>query len=102
MTAYILRRLLLMIPTMIGIMGISFIVIQFAPGGPVEQVIAQPAVAPAAPVEATAPATPVALLVPATVSRPNRVPWATLLATIRATLGPGIRIRTAEAATKAR
>jgi microcin C transport system permease protein len=41
MTAYIFRRLLLMIPTMIGIMGISFIVIQFAPGGPVEQVIAQ-------------------------------------------------------------
>ena len=41
MIAYILRRLLLMIPTMIGIMGISFIVIQFAPGGPVEQVIAQ-------------------------------------------------------------
>jgi len=41
MTAYILRRLLLMIPTIIGIMGISFIVIQFAPGGPVEQVIAQ-------------------------------------------------------------
>jgi len=41
MTAYILRRLLLMIPTMIGIMGISFIVIQFAPGGPVEQAIAQ-------------------------------------------------------------
>ena len=46
--------------------------------------------------------TTTALLVPATVSRPNRVPWATLLATIRATLGPGIRIRTAEAATKAR
>ncbi|MDH4441801.1 MAG: microcin C ABC transporter permease YejB [Rhizobium sp.] len=41
MTAYILRRLFLMIPTIIGIMGISFIVIQFAPGGPVEQVIAQ-------------------------------------------------------------
>ncbi|MBU2329432.1 MAG: microcin C ABC transporter permease YejB [Alphaproteobacteria bacterium] len=41
MIAYIFRRLLLMIPTMIGIMGISFIVIQFAPGGPVEQVIAQ-------------------------------------------------------------
>ena len=36
MTAYILRRLLLMIPTMIGIMWISFIVIQFAPGGPVD------------------------------------------------------------------
>ncbi|MCJ8236876.1 microcin C ABC transporter permease YejB [Peteryoungia algae] len=41
MIAYIFRRLLLMIPTMVGIMGISFIVIQFAPGGPVEQVIAQ-------------------------------------------------------------
>ena len=41
MGAYILRRLLLMIPTIIGIMAISFTVIQFAPGGPVEQVIAQ-------------------------------------------------------------
>lgn len=41
MGAYILRRLLLMIPTIIGIMGISFLVIQFAPGGPVEQVIAE-------------------------------------------------------------
>jgi len=41
MGAYILRRLLLMIPTLFGIMAISFIVIQFAPGGPVEQVIAQ-------------------------------------------------------------
>ncbi|OAP41490.1 microcin ABC transporter permease [Sinorhizobium glycinis] len=40
MGAYILRRLLLMIPTIIGIMAISFAVIQFAPGGPVEQVIA--------------------------------------------------------------
>lgn len=39
MGAYILRRLLLMIPTIIGIMAISFTVIQFAPGGPVEQVI---------------------------------------------------------------
>lgn len=41
MGAYILRRLLLMIPTMLGIMAISFAVIQFAPGGPVEQVLAQ-------------------------------------------------------------
>ena len=41
MGAYILRRLLLIIPTMIGIMAISFAVVQFAPGGPVEQVIAQ-------------------------------------------------------------
>ena len=41
MGAYILRRLLLMIPTIIGILTITFAVIQFAPGGPVEQVIAQ-------------------------------------------------------------
>lgn len=41
MGVYILRRLLLMIPTIVGIMAISFAVIQFAPGGPVEQVIAQ-------------------------------------------------------------
>jgi ABC-type microcin C transport system permease subunit YejB len=41
MGAYVLRRLLLMIPTIVGIMAISFTVIQFAPGGPVEQVIAQ-------------------------------------------------------------
>jgi microcin C transport system permease protein len=41
MSAYILRRLLLMIPTLLGIMAISFLVIQFAPGGPVERVIAQ-------------------------------------------------------------
>jgi microcin C transport system permease protein len=40
MGAYILRRLALMIPTIFGIMAISFAVIQFAPGGPVEQVIA--------------------------------------------------------------
>ena len=41
MIAYILRRVLLMIPTLIGIMAVSFAVIQFAPGGPVEKVIAQ-------------------------------------------------------------
>ena len=41
MAAYILRRVLLMIPTILGIMFISFLVIQFAPGGPVERVIAQ-------------------------------------------------------------
>jgi microcin C transport system permease protein len=41
MGAYILRRILLMIPTIVGIMAISFLVVQFAPGGPVEQVIAQ-------------------------------------------------------------
>jgi microcin C transport system permease protein len=41
MAAYILRRILLIIPTLIGIMAISFCVVQFAPGGPVERVIAQ-------------------------------------------------------------
>jgi len=41
MTYYIIRRLLLIIPTMVGIMAISFAVVQFAPGGPVERVIAQ-------------------------------------------------------------
>ena len=41
MSAYIFRRLLLMIPTLLGIMVINFVVVQFAPGGPVEQVIAQ-------------------------------------------------------------
>ena len=41
MAAYIIRRLLLIIPTMLGIMTISFVVIQFAPGGPVERIIAQ-------------------------------------------------------------
>src|SRR3954470_15345697 len=41
MAIYILRRILLMIPTIVGIMAVSFIVVQFAPGGPVEQVISQ-------------------------------------------------------------
>ncbi|MEL6336767.1 MAG: ABC transporter permease subunit [Pseudomonadota bacterium] len=41
MAAYILRRLLLIIPTLLGIMALNFVIIQFAPGGPIEQVIAQ-------------------------------------------------------------
>ncbi|MDP6134909.1 MAG: microcin C ABC transporter permease YejB, partial [Arenicellales bacterium] len=41
MGAYIVRRLLLMIPTLLAIMVINFVVIQIAPGGPVEQVISQ-------------------------------------------------------------
>jgi microcin C transport system permease protein len=41
MLAYIIRRLLLVIPTLFGIMLINFAVIQFAPGGPVEQLIAK-------------------------------------------------------------
>ncbi len=41
MLAYVARRLLLMIPTLFGIMLISFVIVQFAPGGPVERMIAQ-------------------------------------------------------------
>jgi len=41
MTAYIARRILLMIPTLFGIMLVSFAVVQFAPGGPIERIIAQ-------------------------------------------------------------
>src|SRR5256885_3904505 len=41
MPAYLARRILLMIPTLLGILFVSFIVVQFAPGGPVERVIAQ-------------------------------------------------------------
>ena len=41
MTAYIIRRILFMIPTIFGIMLVCFVVVQFAPGGPVERVIAQ-------------------------------------------------------------
>ncbi|TCK30694.1 microcin C transport system permease protein [Ancylobacter aquaticus] len=41
MLAYIVRRIALMVPTVIGIMLVSFAVVQFAPGGPVERVIAE-------------------------------------------------------------
>src|SRR5215469_3714652 len=41
MTAYLIRRLLLVIPTLFGIIAINFVVVQFAPGGPVEQMIAE-------------------------------------------------------------
>jgi microcin C transport system permease protein len=41
MAAYLLKRLLLIIPTLFGIMLISFAIIQFAPGGPVDRIIAQ-------------------------------------------------------------
>jgi microcin C transport system permease protein len=41
MSAYIIRRLLLVVPTLFGIMVINFVVVQFVPGGPVEQMIAQ-------------------------------------------------------------
>ena len=41
MWAYILKRLLLMIPTVIGILLITFTIVQFVPGGPVEQMVSQ-------------------------------------------------------------
>ncbi|PZU93994.1 MAG: microcin ABC transporter permease [Chelatococcus sp.] len=41
MLAYIARRLLLMVPTLLGILLVSFVIVQFAPGGPVERVISQ-------------------------------------------------------------
>lgn len=41
MLRYTLKRLLLLIPTLLGILAITFAVIQFVPGGPVEQMVAQ-------------------------------------------------------------
>lgn len=41
MSAYIIRRLLLMIPTLFGIMALNFLIVQAAPGGPVEQMVAR-------------------------------------------------------------
>ena len=41
MGAYILRRLLLMIPTLVGIMVINFALVQFVPGGPIDQILAE-------------------------------------------------------------
>src|SRR5579859_4388269 len=41
MSAYIVRRILLMLPTLLGILFVAFLVVQFAPGGPVDRVIAQ-------------------------------------------------------------
>ena len=41
MLSYIFKRLLLMIPTLFGVLLLTFVVIQFVPGGPVEQMVAQ-------------------------------------------------------------
>ncbi len=41
MGGYLLRRLLLVIPTLFGVITINFVVVQFAPGGPVEQMLAE-------------------------------------------------------------
>ena len=41
MPAYIAKRLLLMLPTLLGVLLLTFIVLQFVPGGPVEQYLAE-------------------------------------------------------------
>jgi len=41
MAAYLLRRLLLIIPTLFGVLLINFIIVQFVPGGPAEQLLSQ-------------------------------------------------------------
>ena len=41
MTSYIFRRLLLILPTLFGIILINFVLVQFVPGGPIEQIISQ-------------------------------------------------------------
>ncbi len=41
MGAYIIRRILLMIPTLLGIMIVNFALVQFVPGGPIEQILSQ-------------------------------------------------------------
>jgi microcin C transport system permease protein len=41
MIAYIIRRLFLIVPTLFGIMVVNFVIVQFAPGGPVERVLAE-------------------------------------------------------------
>lgn len=41
MAAYILKRLLLMVPTLFGVMLMTFVITQFVPGGPVEQMVSQ-------------------------------------------------------------
>jgi microcin C transport system permease protein len=41
MLGYILKRILLMLPTLLGALTVTFVVIQFVPGGPVEQIMAE-------------------------------------------------------------
>src|SRR4030095_4648621 len=41
MLSYVLKRLLLFFPTLIGVLLVTFVVIQFVPGGPVEQYLAE-------------------------------------------------------------
>jgi hypothetical protein len=98
MGAYIVRRLLLLIPTLFGIMLLNFIIVQAAPGGPVEQIIAQiqgldveatargRAVRPGAQVPRPAPSRPEGIAVPR-VSIPSSSPsWnGSLVSTSRLT-----------------
>ena len=41
MGPYIVRRLLLVLPTLVGIMLINFVLTQFVPGGPIEQILSE-------------------------------------------------------------
>ena len=41
MLSYIVKRILLMLPTLWGVLTVTFVVIQFVPGGPVEQIMAE-------------------------------------------------------------
>lgn len=41
MASYLLKRLLLMVPTLFGVLSLTFVMIQFVPGGPVEQMVSQ-------------------------------------------------------------
>ena len=41
MTAYIFKRLLLIVPTLFAIMVLNFVIVQAAPGGPIDQIVAQ-------------------------------------------------------------
>lgn len=41
MLAYILKRIALMVPTLLGVLTVTFLVMQFVPGGPIEQILAE-------------------------------------------------------------
>ena len=41
MLIYILKRIALMLPTLLGVLTLTFVVIQFVPGGPIEQILAE-------------------------------------------------------------
>ena len=41
MNKYVFKRLLLMVPTLLGVLFLTFVVTQFVPGGPIEQILAE-------------------------------------------------------------